>query len=135
MAGAFKRLQFEPPYDQVFDGLLSFSDFTKAEETLRRLEILRQRFQSTGDKKGVDYCRGLAMLGRRRAELISRNPRVSVRKRLQKKELEFWFRVWLETPEIFEDWLALRKMSEDFKNLSQSDRPAPEPRSVDDPRN
>ncbi len=134
MAVASKGLRFDPPYDQVFTGLLSFSEFLDAEQTLRKLEILRQRFHSAGDKKGVDYCRRLAMLGRRRAGFISRNPRVSLRKRLQKKELEFWFRVWLETPEIFEDWLALRKRSEDFKKLSQSDSLGHEPESADAPK-
>jgi len=28
-----------------------------------------------------------------------------------------WFRIWLETPALFEDWLSLRKNAEEFKKL------------------
>ena len=133
MASAHKDLPFDPPYDQVFKGLLSFADFSATEETLRKLENLRQRFRSAGDKKGMDYCRHLAVLGRRRAGLISRNPRVSLRKRLRKREIESWFRVWLETPEVFEDWLALRKLPEDYRHLAHPDPTGPEPENVDAP--
>ena len=133
MPSAHKDLPFDPPYDQVFNGLLSFADFSAAEETLRKLGNLRQRFRCAGDKKGVDYCRRLAVLGRRRAGLISRNPRVSLPKRLRKREIESWFRVWLETPEIFEDWLSLRKLSEDYRNLAHPDPTGPQPENVDAP--
>ena len=67
----------------------------------------------------MEYCRRIAALGRRRAELISRNRRVRREKRLQKQEIASWFKVWLETPGIFADWLALRKNTEEFQNLLQ----------------
>src|SRR5687767_13109423 len=95
-----------PPYSEVLDGILSFTDFSRTEDTLRRLEDLRQRFHSAGDKKGIEYCRLIARLGRRRAELIGRNVRVNTNKRLQKREISTWFAIWLETPDLFEDWLA-----------------------------
>jgi len=65
----------------------------------------------------MDYCRQIASLGRHRAELISRNHRVSLRKRLQKQEMANWFRIWLETPSLFEDWLLMRKSTEEFREL------------------
>jgi hypothetical protein len=49
--------------------------------------------------------------------VISRNRRVHPVKRLQKKEIAQWFRIWLETPSIFEDWLAIRKDTEEFRKL------------------
>jgi hypothetical protein len=118
-----------PPYSADFDGVLSFTDFASAEATLHRLEELRQRFQSAGDKKGIEYCRLVARLGRRRAELIGRNVRVNAGRRLQKREMSTWFAIWLETPDLFEDWLALRKQSDEFHRLQQ---PIPADRS---PRN
>lgn len=108
------------PYSEDLDGVLSFTDFARAEDTLRRLEELRQRFRSAGDKKGMEYCRLVARLGRRRAELIGRNVRVNANKRLQKREMSTWFAIWLETPDLFEDWLALRKKSDEFHRLQQS---------------
>jgi hypothetical protein len=108
------------PYSEDLGGILSFNDIARAEDTLRKLEALRQRFRSAGDNKGIEYCRLVARLGRRRAELIGRNVRVNANKRLQKREISTWFGIWLETPNLFEDWLALRKKSDEFHRLHQS---------------
>lgn len=111
-------LELESPYRELLTGILSFSDFAAAEETIRKLESLRENYRNAGDKRGMEYCRQIALLGRRRAEMISRNTRVSIEKRMQKQEIADWFRVWLENPEIFENWLALRKNTEEFQRLS-----------------
>jgi len=118
---ARSALEIEPPYREAFTGILSFSSFAAAEETLKRLENLWQKYHSASDKKGVEYCRQIALLGRRRAELISRNKRVCLQKRLQKQEIAAWFRIWLETPDIFDNWLAMRKSTEEFRELLQSE--------------
>lgn len=104
-----------PTYRRLLHGVLSFKDLADAELCLARLENLRQRFLSASDKEGVDACRLVALRGRRRAEMVGRNPRVGLRKRKEKKEIALWFRIWLETPEIFPEWLALRKHNEEFR--------------------
>jgi len=109
--------EMESPNSEELADVLAFSTFAEAEETLKKLENLCRKYQSARDKKGVEYCRRIAFLGRRRAELISRNKRVSLHKRLQKQEMANWFRIWLETPALFEDWLSLRKNAEEFKKL------------------
>lgn len=119
MAG--QALQMEPPYREALAGILSFASFEAAEKTLKRLENLRQKYQSASDKKGVEYCRQIALLGRHRAELISRSRHVGIQKRLQKQEMATWFRIWLETPAIFANWLAMRKSTEEFKELLKSE--------------
>ncbi len=119
MARWTRRIAIDPPYDQVLDGILSFRTFADAERTLRRLEELRQMYFAQGDDKGCEYCRQVALAGRRRAEAISRDRRVQDSKRLQKKEIAFWFQVWLESPDIFGDWLALRKRASSFIRLSE----------------
>ncbi len=113
--------EIESPYREVLKGILVFSTFAEAEETLRKLALLCQQYQSAGDRKGVEYCRQIAVLGRRRAEIISRNKRVGRQKRLQKKEMANWFRIWLETPSLFDDWLSMRKRTEEFRKLLESD--------------
>jgi hypothetical protein len=115
--------EIESPYREALAGILSFSTFAEAEETLKRLEDLRRKYHAAGDKKGVEYCRQIGLLGRRRAEFISRNNRVRPQKRLQKQEIAAWFGLWLEAPGIFETWLALRKRTEDFRKLLQSEYP------------
>ena len=114
---AKSSVDIEPPYREALTGILTFSTFEELEQTLRNLENLCQKYRVASDKKGVEYCRRIARLGRHRAELISRNRRVGLQKRLQKKEMADWFRIWLETPAIFEDWLLMRKGTEEFKRL------------------
>jgi hypothetical protein len=111
------ELEIESPYREELTGILSFSSLAVAEETIKRLEKLRLKYRSLRDKKGVEYCRQIAMLGRRRAELISRNTRVQPQKRKEKKEIVLWFEIWLESPDIFENWLMLRKKTKDYLEL------------------
>ncbi len=114
-------LEIEPPYREALTGILAFSTFEEAERTIKSLEIICRNYKAASDKKGVEYCRRIASLGRSRAELISRNKRVDLQKRLQKKEIAIWFKIWLETPAIFDDWLSLRKSTEDFRILAESE--------------
>ena len=58
-----------------------------------------------------EYCR----LGKRRAEMIARNHKVEARKREEKEEIANWFRVWLENPDAFFDWVEVRKESPEFR--------------------
>jgi hypothetical protein len=111
----------EPPYNEPLDGILCFSTFAEAELTLKSLEKLCRNYAASSDKKGMEYCRRIASLGRSRAELISRNKKVRLEKRLQKKEIATWFRIWLETPDLFDDWLSLRKCTDEFQALAGSE--------------
>jgi hypothetical protein len=117
------RFAFETDasYRDDLEGILSFATFAEAEKTLRSLQNLCLKYRSLSDKKGVEYCRQVASLGRKRAELISRNRRVSLSKRLQKQEIATWFKIWLETPAIFDDWLVMRKNTEEFRKLQESE--------------
>jgi hypothetical protein len=113
----YDTIEIEPPYREALADILAFSTFDQAEATIRKLENLCRKYRAASDKKGVEYCRQIALLGRRRAERISGNKRVSLNKRIQKREIADWFRMWLETPDLFEDWLAMRKGSEEFKKF------------------
>jgi hypothetical protein len=119
---ALPDLKIDPPYCEAFEGLPAFSSFADTEKTILRLDYLRRNYHSASDKKGEEYCRQVAAMGRMRAELISRNRRVNPQKRLQKREIAQWFKIWLETPSIFEDWLSMRKDTEECKRLLESAR-------------
>ena len=58
----------------------------------------------------------IARMGKRRAEMISLNRKVEARKREEKKEIGEWFRIWLENPDAFFDWLEVRKSTPDFRD-------------------
>jgi hypothetical protein len=107
----------EEPYNYELKGILEFSTFNEAECTLKRLEKICRKYAIASDKKGMEYCRTIGLLGRRRAQLISKNKRVSAQKRHEKREIAEWFRMWLETPDLFSDWLEMRKQTAEFRNL------------------
>ena len=109
------RWRTEDPYEPMFRNVVKFSNFDEAAATVRRLENLRKQFARKGDREGLRRVSDAALKGKRRAQMIARNPNVNERKRAEKAEIAEWFTVWLNQPEIFEDWLALRRRSKDFR--------------------
>jgi hypothetical protein len=102
-------------YEEEFQDLLHFADLEEAEMCLMRLDELLRKFRSEHDSQAVERVLEVARLGRRRAEMISRNPKVDARKRAEKEEVLQWFSLWLQTPDTFFDWLELRKQSPGFR--------------------
>jgi hypothetical protein len=111
----------QDPYEAMFRNIVKFSNFDEAAATIRRLENLRKQFARTGDQEGQRRVVAAALKGKRRAQMISRNENVIERKREEKAEMVEWFTVWLNQPEIFEDWLALRRRSKDFRERFESE--------------
>jgi hypothetical protein len=106
----------EEQYEEEFDDLLHFKTLEDAEVSLMRLDELMRKFQSQGERAAVERVLNIARLGKRRAEMIARNPKVEGHKRAEKTEIAEWFRIWLETPDIFFDWLDVRKQSPEFQS-------------------
>jgi hypothetical protein len=102
-------------YEEEFRDLLHFATLEEAEICLMRLDELWRKFRAEGQRAAAERVLEVARLGRRRAEMIARNPRVDQHKRDQKQEILEWFRIWLETPDAFFDWLDLRKQSPDYQ--------------------
>src|SRR2546421_666498 len=109
------RWRTQDPYEAMFRNVLRFSTFDEAAASIRRLENLRRQFQRKNDREGLRLVREAALKGKQRAQMIARNTKVVERKRAEKAEMVEWFTVWLNQPEIFEDWLSLRQSSEDFR--------------------
>ena len=106
----------EEQYEEEFEDLLHFKTLEDAEVSIMRLDELMRKFQAHGEHAAVERVLGIARLGKRRAEMISRNHKVEPHKREEKVEIANWFRIWLETPDAFFDWLDVRKQSADFKS-------------------
>lgn len=106
--------RLESPYDAMFRNILKFADFKQALISIRQLENLRQKFTRENDKEGLRLVRETAIKGRNRASMISKNEKVDEQKRAEKSEIAEWFTLWLQSPEIFENWIALRQKSKDF---------------------
>lgn len=118
------RADTEGHYEEEFHDLLHFSTLEEAEMCLMRLDELWRKFRAAGEPAATERVLEVARLGRRRADMISRNVKVEPRKRAEKQEIAQWFRIWLETPDAFFDWLELRKQSAEFqRNFGTTDEP------------
>lgn len=109
------HLEAAAPYEEEFHDLLHFATLDEAEICLMRLDELWRKFRAEGERAAANRVLEVARLGRRRAEMIARNPKVDARKRAEKQEVLQWFLVWLKAPDAFFDWLELRKQSPEFR--------------------
>jgi len=109
-----EREEAEERFEEEFEDILHFKTLQDAEVSITRLDELLRRFQAHGEKAAAGRVLEIARLGKRRAEMISHNRKVEPHKREEKKEIAEWFRIWLETPDAFFDWLEVRKTSPDF---------------------
>jgi len=106
----------EEQYEEEFEDLLHFKTLEDAEVSVMRLDELMRKFRTQGENAAVERVLNVARLGKRRAEMIARNHKVEPQKRAEKEEIANWFRIWLETPDAFFDWLDVRKQSPDFQS-------------------
>jgi hypothetical protein len=105
------------PYSSRLKGVLEFHDLASAEQSLLRLDGIYREYSNAADPLGVSMVRALVKKGKLRARSLAANPRVQAQKRREKQEIASWFQMWLETPDLFADWLALRKSSDEFLSL------------------
>lgn len=107
--------RLESPYDPMFRNILKFADFKQTLISIRSLENLRRKFAAENDKEGLRLTRETALKGKNRALMIGKNPKVDAQKRAEKQEIAEWFTLWLQSPDIFESWIELRRNSPAFK--------------------
>jgi hypothetical protein len=92
-------------------GELNFEAIENAIKSMKRLETLRTRFSSEGNETDlqivVEQARELKLeIARKHTDLA--------------RELDQWLTIWLQNPEIFEDWLDLRQNSPEFRQRFSS---------------
>ena len=103
------------PYSSRLVGVLRFNTLSEAEKSLGRLHALYTEYLFAQDRTGTSLIRNLMTTGRQRARSLAESPQVAPRKRREKKEVARWFSIWLDTPDLFFDWLEVRKKSKDFQ--------------------
>ena len=51
------------------------------------------------------------------ARLLARSKIVAAADRAVAKEIAEWIRIWLQQPDLFEDWLSLRQLSPEYRKV------------------
>jgi hypothetical protein len=106
--------QAEGPYHRVFRNILKFGDLKNALTTIRNLENIRRKFESEDDKEGLRLLREVALSGKKELSGSTNGRKGSPHEKEAKAEMLNWLTLWLQSPEVFENWLSLRIRSKDF---------------------
>ena len=98
-------------------GRVHFATPERAAESLLDLLGEYRKACAEGNRERANDCRRAVRQGKDRLRLVLRRPGLSEENRREKQELLNWFLVWLETPELFDTWLTLRRSP--ARSLSQ----------------
>jgi hypothetical protein len=108
-------------YENLFEGLALNKTLAQAEESLERIDKLYRKFQRMGDRTGMRLARQTALRAKRNALALSQSPDFTGQSRLEQREIADWFTIWLQTPDLFAQWLELRKATPNFKKAFKED--------------
>lgn len=111
---SFSLPVMEEPYKQVFEGILKFGTLEQTEQSLQQIGALYRQYKAAGDERGMAYAKAVVLVGKRRAQAAARRAK-SPEARDVKREIVEWFTLWLYAPDLFDDWLYLRKQSPEFQ--------------------
>lgn len=90
-------------------GRVHIGDYDSAQASLIEMTSKYAQARAAGDSLRAADCRRAVEHGQQRLGFLLRRPNLSEEKRIEKSELRDWFRIWLEAPELFPDWVLLRR--------------------------
>jgi hypothetical protein len=100
---------------QAYEQELDFSDFDKAIASFNVLDKIQLAI-SAQDGNAVNRLRDVVSNARQNTLLIARSKILNSEERERAKEISHWMTVWLQSPQLFTDWLELRLRSAEFRN-------------------
>ena len=110
------------PYDAALRNVLKTDDLRSTLASIGNLENLRRKYAADGDKHGLRYVRESAIRAKNDA-LDAAKGAVDPLTAQAKIEIADWLTIWLQTPGMFDTWVAMRQKSMDFVNKFGRIRP------------
>jgi hypothetical protein len=93
-------------------GDLTFDSLQAATALIEKIEGLRQNFES--DKAMMEHLRLSVNQIKSELDVLAVSDRAGGQKMLA-EEVAHWLTIWLQTPQIFPEWLALRRNTPEFR--------------------
>ena len=103
------------PYEAAFRNILNMEGLNSALSSIKNLDSLRLKYMADGDREGLRHVRDVAISAKDQAVETANRPNVEPRQRLISSEIAEWLRVWLQTPDLFPNWVELRRGSREYK--------------------
>ena len=96
-----------------FHKVLDFSSLSSAFQSIVKIEEKRLALQ-TDDTGILTQLQSIVMSARKHSLLRARSRIIDPGQREEAKEVSQWLTIWLQAPELFSDWLDLRRRSPEF---------------------
>ena len=100
--------------DLKFQEVLDFSSLSTAFESVVKLEEKRLELQAN-DTRALNQLRDIVTGARKDLQLRARSKIIDLKQRGEAREVARWLTIWLQAPELFSDWLDLRRRSPEFR--------------------
>ena len=105
----------DKPHDAALRTVLRLGDLRSARSTIRDLENLRSKFNADRDKEGLRQLRETALRGKSEVNEVAKSLKTEALDRQIAIEISKWLSLWLQTPELFDSWVAIRQNTAVFR--------------------
>lgn len=102
------------PYDAALLNILDTTDLKTTLRSIRQMENLRRKYTGDDDREGIRLLRQVALDEKQIKLAAAARPKIDPARRAEYSEIAEWLTLWLQSPELFDAWLSLRRRSEDF---------------------
>lgn len=103
-------------YEEFLSPGIDLATLTTAETSLKRVHERFTALLREKDRRGMDYAREMVIAARKSALQDATNEKLSPPRRHELNEIAEWLAIWLQTPDLLEMWLDLRKATTEFRN-------------------
>lgn len=105
------------PYEAAFKNILNVTSLAAALSSIKNLDSLRRKYLVESDREGVRLVREAAISAKEQAVETAARPRVDPDVRAVNSEIAEWFRIWLQAPDVFENWIDLRRGTPEYRDM------------------
>jgi hypothetical protein len=102
-------------YEELFDRM-DLSTLSSAEISLRKIHDTFAGLIRENDRRGAGYGCEMMREARKSALRDATNDKLGSRRQAELTEIAEWLTIWLQTPELLEMWLEVRKATPEFRN-------------------
>jgi hypothetical protein len=94
---------------------VNFDGLNEAADSIKRLDRLRQELEQSSRHSDLARLREAVQSIRKDRLRVARSKVIEEKTRLEAGEIAEWLNVWLNSPELFADWLDLRRRAAEFR--------------------
>jgi hypothetical protein len=93
---------------------LNFRTLEQASASIKRLTTEHSKLRKATDHAASERLRELVVAHKIDTQQMARSKILPAETRARAKEVSLWLTIWLEQPEVFDEWLDLRQRSPEF---------------------